>query len=163
MPVSSNVRPHRSTPAQYQLKGTIVKYTISVEDIAFQQSFELFEVAPSAFDHAAHVRLAYIYLCQHSVEEATERMKHSLLAFLDHLGIGRSKFHGTITRAWIMAVRHFMEISPLSKSSLDFIAVNPRLLDSNIMLRHYSAQVLFSQDARAKFVQPDLAAIPEHG
>lgn len=89
-------------------------------------------------------------------------MRTSLLAFLDDLGIGRSKFHETVTKAWVMAVRHFMELSADSTSSQAFIAANPRLLDTQIMLSHYFAEVLFSQDARASFVQPDLAAIPKH-
>ena len=103
-----------------------MKHTISDEDLQFQRSFEAFEVAPSAFDHAAHVRLAYVYLCQYPADEAAERMKDSLLAFLDHLGVGRSKFHETITRSWIMAVRHFMEQSEPAASSEVFIGANPR-------------------------------------
>jgi hypothetical protein len=136
---------------------------ISAEDILFQQLFEEFKVAPSDFDHAAHVRLAYIYLCQFPVEAAAERMKGSLLGFLEHLGVGSAKYHETVTRAWIMAVRHFMESSPPSASSMEFIGGNPRLLDSKIMLKHYSAEVLFSRVARTSFVRPDKAAIPEHG
>lgn len=140
-----------------------MNHTISAEDILFRQSFEGFKVAPSDFDHAAHVRLAYIYLCRFPVEVAAERMKGALLAFLDHLGVGSAKYHETITRAWIAAVRHFMESSPRSASSMEFIGLNPRLLDSKIMLTHYSAEVLFSQAARTSFVLPDKTPIPEHG
>ena len=139
-----------------------MNHTTSAEDILFQKSFEEFKVAPHDFDHAAHVRLTYIYLCLFPVEVATQRMKGSLLAFLEHLGVGSAKYHETVTRAWIMAVRHFMESSPRSTSSIEFISANPRLLDSKIMLKHYSAEALFSRAARASFVQPDKAAIPEH-
>jgi hypothetical protein len=145
-----------------QTSGITVKHMISEEDMAFQQSFELFKVAPAAFDHSAHVRLCYIYLCQYSVDEASQRMKDSLLAFLGHLGAGDSKFHETITRAWVMAVRHFMEESPGTASAQEFVAANPRLLDTSIMLSHYSAEVLYSQHAKSSFVQPDLASIPRH-
>lgn len=34
-------------------------------------------------------------------------------------------------------------------------------LDSNIMLKHYSAEVLFSPKARQSFVQPNISPIPE--
>ncbi len=139
-----------------------MNHTTSPEDTLFRQAFEALEVAPSAFDHAAHLRLAYIYLCQLSADEATERMKRSLLAFVDHVGVGRSKFHETITQAWILAVRHFMELTPRSSSAAEFIAANPRLLDTKIMLKHYSAELLFSQRAREAFIRPDIAAIPEH-
>ena len=59
------------------------------------------------------------------------------------------KYHETITRAWIMAVHHFMTLSPSHESAASFMAANPELLDSRIMLTHYSAAVLFSPEARA--------------
>lgn len=40
---------------------------------------------------------------------------------------------------------------------------NPELLDSRIMLTHYSAEVLFSDEARARFVDPDIQPIPPGG
>lgn len=139
-----------------------MKHAISPDDLQFQRTFEAFKVEPSAFDHAAHVRLAYVYLSQSSTEEAALRMKVSLLSFLEHFGVGATKFHETITAAWTMAVRHFMEISSHSASYAEFIAMNPRLLDTEIMLRHYSAHLLFSQAARSAFVEPDVAPIPEY-
>jgi len=34
------------------------------------------------------------------------------------------------------------------------------LLDTKVMLIHYSAETLFSPEARASFVEPDLEVIP---
>ena len=89
-------------------------------------------------------------------------MRNALHKFLAHNQVPASKYHETITRAWIMAVRHFMESPQSYASADDFIAHNPILLDSKIMLSHYSAEVLFSEEARARFVQPDIEAIPQH-
>jgi hypothetical protein len=36
------------------------------------------------------------------------------------------------------------------------------VLDTKIMLTHYSAEVLFSPEARALFVEPDLDPIPRY-
>ena len=47
-------------------------------------------------------------------------------------------------------------------SAESFIDQNPEMLDSNIMMTHYSAEVLFSNEARARFVEPDLEPIPQH-
>ncbi len=135
----------------------------SAGDQVFRSEFETFEIPPDQFGHAAHVRLAYVYLCEHSVEAAAEKMKASLLAFLDHLGVEQAKYHETVTRAWILAVNHFMAQSEPCTSSAEFVSRNPRLLDSRIMLTHYSAEVLFSPTARRLFVAPDIQAIPEHG
>ena len=76
----------------------------SDEDDRFRKAFESQQIEPAAFDHGAHVRLAYVYLCEDSVDGAVLRMKAALLAFLAHLGADPSKYHETITRAWVMAV-----------------------------------------------------------
>ena len=135
---------------------------VSARDAGLREDFESGRLAPSAFDHRAHVRLAYVYLAEHDVEAAVELMRGGLRAFLAHHGIDPAKYHETMTRAWILAVRHFMELSPQAESADDFIDRNPRLLDAKIMLTHYSAGLLFSPAARAGFVEPDLDAIPRH-
>ena len=60
--------------------------------------------------------------------------------FLSHHDIPASKYHETLTRAWVLAVDHFMHRSPSRQSADDFIDRNPMLLDSKIMLTHYSAE-----------------------
>ena len=131
----------------------------SEEDRNFQLAFEACSVAPAGFNHEAHVRLACIYLTDGEADSAVQKMRDALLHFLEHNSVPRSKFHETLTRAWVLAVQHFMNRST-STSAADFIAKNPALLDSKIMLTHYSASVLFSPDARASFVEPDLDPIP---
>jgi hypothetical protein len=137
-----------------------MRHRISAEDDRFRAAFEALRVAPGEFDHAAHVRLAYIYLCEGSVESAVARMKAALLAFLTHLGVSESKYHETITRAWVMAVDHFMNQSDACSSCADLVRINPQLLDSKTMLTHYSADVLFSPAARQAFVEPNVQSIP---
>ena len=132
----------------------------SPQDLEFRRAVEACEVSPAAFDHAAHVRLAYVNLCDHSIDGAVERMRTSLLEFLAHVRADPGKYHETITRAWIMAVHHFMGQSTRHDSAESFMQANPVLLDSRIMLTHYSAEVLFSPEARRSFVQPDLQSIP---
>ena len=107
----------------------------SQEDRAFRSTFEAHAIAPSQFNHEAHVRVAYVYLSEHDVESAVQHMREALLSFIEHSGIPSAKFHATITRAWVLAVRHFMDRST-STSFADFIAKNPDLLDSKIMLTH---------------------------
>lgn len=138
-----------------------MKHRASPDDLEFQRRFEACETLPAEFDHAAHIRLAYVYLCEHSVDVAATRMKSALLAFLVHLGVGQTKYHETVTRAWIMAVDHFMSQSrKASPSAADFTRANRVLLDSKIMLTHYSAELLFSPGARQAFLPPDIQSIP---
>ena len=137
-----------------------MKHQTSPQDLEFQRAFEACEMPPDAFDHAAHVRLAYVYLCEQPVDGAAQRMKQSLLAYLAHLKVDQGKYHETITRAWIMAVDYFMGKTSACSSAADFMIANPELLDSKIMLTHYSAAVLFSPEARRSFAEPDLQSIP---
>jgi hypothetical protein len=138
-----------------------LKHRAAPDDVAFRQAFEAGQVSPSDFNHAAHVRLAYVYLCDDTVEHAAGRMKSALLSFIRHHGINEDKYHETLTRAWVMAVDHFMRRSTVpADSAASFMRSNPALLDSKIMLTHYSAQLLFSGEARAAFVPPDLQEIP---
>ena len=139
-----------------------MKHNVSPEDAAFLQAFETGGVPPAQFDHRAHVRLAYTYLAEHAPEAATARMTSALLGFLQHHGLPAAKYHETLTRAWVLAVRHFMERSPGTDSADALLARHPELLDSQIMLTHYSAAVLFSAAARASFVEPDASPIPRY-
>ena len=140
-----------------------MKHRSSVEDQDFRREFETCTFPPAEFNHRAHLRLAYVYLSEHDTDTAHQLMRSALLSFLEYHGVDVSKYHETVTRAWIMAVQHFMENTPSCDSSDIFIEKNPRMLDSKIMMTHYSAGVLFSDEARAKFVEPNLEPIPRYG
>ena len=137
-------------------------YGLSEQDRHFVAEFEACRFPPAQFDHRAHVRLAYAYLAENDTERAAELMRSALMAFLSHHKIDTSKYHETMTKAWILAVRHFMQRSASALSADDFIEANPALLDSKIMQTHYSADLLFSDEARARFVEPNLDPIPRH-
>ena len=144
------------------VRTTPGKNALSDDDRRFRADFESGAFPKAGFDHRAHVRLAYTYLAESDVETSFTRMRAALLGFLKHHGIDASKYHETMTRAWILAVRHFMETAGPSASADAFIDANPRLLDAKIMMTHYSAGLLFSDAARSAFVEPDLGDIPRH-
>jgi hypothetical protein len=139
-----------------------MKPEVSSEDTAFRAAFESGRVPPAQFDHRAHVRLAYVYLVGQDPDAAAASMQSALQAFLQRHGIAANKYHETLTRAWILAVRHFMERSPGTDCAEDLVARHPELLNSRIMLTHYSASTLFSDEARAAFVEPDASPIPRY-
>jgi hypothetical protein len=140
----------------------MLKHDLSKSDREFRAAFEAGAYAPADFSHRAHVRLAYVYLADCDVDLALERMRAALLMFLSHHNIPASKYHETLTRSWLLAVNHFMHRTPETSSADDFIGRNAILLDARIMLTHYSAGRLFSDEARVDFVEPDLDPIPRH-
>jgi hypothetical protein len=140
----------------------IMAHRISADDRQFIRDLETGRLTPAQFDHRAHVRAAYVYLAAADADGATDRMRLTLLSFLERHGVPASKYHATMTRAWILAVRHFMERTPSCGSAHELIEANPQLLDSRIMLTHYSAELLFSPEARSGFMEPDRSPIPRH-
>ncbi len=62
-------------------------HALSPEDSAFRLAFEEGRVAPEAFDHRAHVRLAYAYLAENDSETAALRMRTALQGFLQRWAI----------------------------------------------------------------------------
>jgi hypothetical protein len=131
----------------------------SQDDRDFRAAFESCTLTLAEFNHESHLRLAYVYLVEFDLASAQNRMRDGLRAFLASHGIPPEKFHETLTRAWMLAVRHFMTRSS-NRSFVEFIANSAPLRDSRVMLTHYSSSLLFSTRARAAYVEPDLEAIP---
>ena len=133
------------------------------DDIEFKNQMESCEFLASEFNHRAHLRLAYIYLSKTNTEKSSDLMRDTLNRFLIYNGVDLSKYHATLTKAWILAVHHFMNKTGDSSSADEFINKNTEMLDTKIMMTHYSAEVLFSDEARAAFLQPNLDPIPRYG
>ena len=115
-------------------------HLVTDADLSWRDDFEALRVAPADFRHRQHIRLAYIYLVTSDPEAACIRMRVAITSLLAHLGVDpAAKYHETVTRAWILAVHHFMHSDPTPATSADgFIDANPRLLMQDIMLTHYS-------------------------
>jgi hypothetical protein len=110
-----------------------MSHSLSSDDRRFCADFARCRFHPDAFDHRTHIRLAYIYLAEYDADTALTLMRNAMLTFIQHHKIDVAKYHETLTRAWPLAVRHFMAISPDAddaESAASFIANNPRILDS---------------------------------
>ena len=65
-----------------------------------------------------------------------------------------------MTAAWTQLVAVHRRRWP-APSFERFIARNPRLLDSRLLDAHYSPRLLWSERARAGWVEPDLRGLPQ--
>jgi hypothetical protein len=92
-------------------------------DQLFKSRFEACELPPP-FGHREHVRLAYVYLTELDVDTAHQATERALTRYLEHHGIDPAKYHETLTQAWLLAVRHFMEICSESNSADAFVIEN---------------------------------------
>ena len=76
-----------------------MSHSLSFGDRRFCADFAACRVHPSAFDHRAHIRLAYTYLAEHDADTALTLMRSALLAFIQYNKIPVAKYHETLTRA----------------------------------------------------------------
>lgn len=134
-------------------------HRLTPADVAFAKDFERGVISPADFDHHAHLRLAYVFLATHGPGNAPLEFRKALLSYLAHHRIDPSKYHETLTQAWLQAVWLFMQRAGETSGSDDFLAQAETLKDSRVMLTHYSSALLFSAEARRGFVPPDLDPI----
>jgi hypothetical protein len=111
--------------------------------------------AGRAFRHRQHVHLAFIAVRRYGPARAADKVGDWIRHLTAH---APQKYHATVTRAWTEIVAWHMAADP-SVSDFDAFAERyPALLDKRLLTRHYTAAALASPQARAGWVEPDLAA-----
>jgi hypothetical protein len=123
-------------------------------DEAFARAFEQGLVPPSAFDHLAHVRVAWVYLKEaESVDLALPRMRDAIRAFAAAAGVPQ-KYHETITVLWMRLLAD-VRARGASGELADVLRAHPALGDKDLPLQYYSRERLFSDEARSGWIEPD--------
>jgi hypothetical protein len=110
-----------------------------------------------AFDHRDHVRMAYAYARRGGVEHAVAQARAGLRHFTAAHGEA-ARYHDTLTTAWARVVGHHALAGAADFDA--FLHAHPQLLRRDLLLAHYSRERLFSDAARARFVEPDLMPLP---
>jgi hypothetical protein len=128
-------------------------------DEAFARAFEAGAVTPAQFDHLAHVRVAWVSLQETaSLDEALSRMRAGIRRFAAAAGVPE-KYHETITVLWMRLLAEARAAGASGELS-DVLREHPALADKDLPLQYYSRALLFRDDARARWVEPDLRAAP---
>jgi hypothetical protein len=127
----------------------------AMTDDAFAASIERCEVPNEGFHHCDHLRLAWIYLRRYGRAGAAVRIAETIRRFAAHHGQS-GRYHETMTQAWLLLVD-----AAGGSSFEEALAMKPELLDQGLLRQYYSAGLLASDEARARFVRPDTAALPE--
>jgi hypothetical protein len=84
-------------------------------------------------------------------------MRSGLFRFLDHHGVGRSKYNETLTIFWIKLVRNALDQMDAQTSLVEMTnAVLERFADPAVVLQYYSEACLKSKTAKTDWVEPDL-------
>ena len=123
-------------------------------------AFEDASIARGVWKHAEHLAVALYYLEKfNDIEDATKRMRDGLFNLLtEGFKVDLSKempYHETLTVFWMRTVDDFVSktndvsLTEKANSLID-------TFDKDYPLKFYSREYLFSDDARARFVEPDL-------
>lgn len=128
-------------------------------DEDFREAFESLKIPNEMFHHREHIRLAWIYSCQFPQEEALTRMVRGIQAFAKHHSAA-SKYHHTITVAWMRLVRHAARQAPQAPDFNAFASAHPRLFNPRLLEYYYSQARLQSAAARYDWLDPDLRPLP---
>ena len=122
-------------------------------------SFEDATVSRDDWKHAEHLIVALHYLCIYDIGTATEKMRSGIFKLLtEGFGVDLSKempYHETLTIFWMRTVADFNSSkngASLPDKARDLVDK----FDKDYPLRFYSRETLFSDEARAAFVEPDL-------
>jgi len=136
----------------------VAGYYKKVREIeAVVNGFESCATAKDDFTHRSHLTVAAYYLHRSNEMDATKRMRAGLLRFLDHHGVGRAKFHETLTIFWMRTVWGFLERLDHGLPLLEATnAVIESLGDSRLVFEYYSEELLWADETRNVWVAPDL-------
>ena len=141
------------------MDNTVVLGSANCDEDEFLRSFENCQYPNEKFKHADHIRLTWIYVRRLGVIGAEERIGGSICKFATSLG-HPEKYHETITRAWFRLVYAAYCTTPDITDFAKFIASHSSLLDRRALLTFYSAERLSSEEARQRWVEPDVRPLP---
>lgn len=128
-------------------------------DIEFLALFEECTLPESDWTHTGHIRVAWICLNQSPPDLALERVRTDILRYNADVLNRRHKYHETVTVAFSRLVAERMRDD---EPWAEFAMRIDDMLDTAepLLLRYYSADRLFSDEARRQFVYADLQDLP---
>jgi hypothetical protein len=123
-------------------------------DVALTRALERAEAPAGGFPHAAHLRVAWVYLHESpSLDDAIDRMASTLRRFAASVGQA-GKFSMPATIFWMLQVASVRAVMP--GAELDVVlSAYPRLLDKNLIRAHDPSHVIASGAADSSSHTPD--------
>ena len=131
---------------------------VTAADDHFLAAFTAGEIANQDFHHRDHLRLAWIQIRRLGLPRASEAVTAAIRQFAAGHGHG-DRYHETMTRFWLLVVATGISRHPTLAFD-ELLAAEPHLLDKNLPYRHWSRERMGSEDARQRWVEPDVRLMP---
>ena len=135
-----------------------------LDDANFLSRFEAGTFPLEQWHHRQHIKIAYLYLRTHPFENALQRMRAGICALNAAHGVPDELtrgYHETMTEAWMRLVQVTLSEYGPAASADEFFDVNPQLAEKKVLRLFYSRERMMSAEAKARFVEPDLAPLPK--
>ena len=130
-----------------------------MNDKEFITSFENCSIPREQWSHEAHLRMAWIYLTRHPLEQALDKICSGIRRYNMAVTGSTDQYHHTVTVAFsrLVAARlaPAMDYAAFRDANPDLYASRPPVLAS-----FYSDELLFSAQAKKDWLEPDLRCLP---
>lgn len=141
----------------------VAAHISALEALGDQQFLDQFAdttLDKSHFNHLGHLRAAWLYLQKQGLEQACISYPESIIKYATALG-APEKFNRTLTIALLTIIHARQQLNP-ADSWQQFVLQELDLTTNAmaVLTLHYSSERLFSAEASAQMLQPDLAPLP---
>lgn len=109
-------------------------------------------ISPEEFHHRDHLAVAVAYLYSADFECAMEKIRATLLKFIQYHG--KNGYHETLTRFWMLQVEQRIDRNECLHRSVE--RMRAALADAKLVYEFYTKERLSSVEAKEGWVEPDL-------
>jgi hypothetical protein len=128
-------------------------------DAEFLCALESGALSEAEFNHAGHVRAAWLYLRQSSFPEALTKMSGALRSYTAALG-KPGRYHETVTVAYLALINERLLLRGDGGGWRRFLEENLELLDPRLLTHYYRPETLASPAARRIFILGEFRSPP---
>jgi hypothetical protein len=130
-----------------------------MNDREFLRAFHESTLSSEDFRHLGHLRLAWLVLRRHSLEEALPLLSGGIGQYASSKGAS-GMYNETLTQFWVRIVNHALQANPSALEFEQFITTFPILLDKQLPFHHWRRETLGGNRARSDWLEPDLQPLP---
>jgi len=135
-----------------------MKYKNIADIESLVESFERGTISEKEWRHAEHLIVGLYYLENHDFDTALSNMRNGIFNLLRAFRVDLTKempYHETLTVFWMKTVENFRQ----SRNNASIERIGEELIENfekDYPLKFYSRDLLFSDDARARYIEGDL-------
>ncbi|MBV9959017.1 MAG: hypothetical protein JO360_11380 [Acidobacteria bacterium] len=136
----------------------------AAEVLSLVRGFEFCTLTRAEWTHRAHLTVALWYCLRHPFAEAKSLVRDGIRKYNAAHGIAQTPtggYHETMTLFWLRIVRKYLTEVSGERCSLATLAngLVERYADKSLPFEYYTRALIFSSEARAVWVEPDLKTL----